>query len=120
MSTQTYSLPILTFESGEALRSWLETNQLSSNGIWLRIFRKDSGMPSVTFEQVLDEGLCFGWSESTRRKYDHDSYLQKFIPRKTPGTQSSRNLKRVEILINQGRMTPRGLEALGKGIYAKN
>lgn len=106
-------LPILTFESAELLRVWLENNHNSSSGMWLRIYKKDSGMPSVTFEELLDEGLCFGWSESTRRKYDRDSYLQKFTPRKTPGTRSARNLIRVEMLIEQGRMTPHGLALLG-------
>jgi uncharacterized protein YdeI (YjbR/CyaY-like superfamily) len=62
---------------------------------------------------VLDEGLCFGWSESTRRKYDNVSYLQKFTPRNSVGTQSARNLARVQLLIEQGKMTPLGLTALG-------
>lgn len=119
VSRETYNnymndLPILTFESAELLRAWLENNHTSSSGMWLRIYKKDSGVPSVTFEELLDEGLCFGWSESTRQKYDDASYLQKFTPRKTPGTRSARNLSRVEELIEQGRMTPRGFTALGK------
>ncbi len=107
-------LPILTFESAKLLRAWLQNNHTSSSGMWLRIYKKDSGVPSVTFEELLDEGLCFGWSESTRQKYDGDSYLQKFSPRKTPGTRSARNKRRVEELNKQGRMTPAGLTALGK------
>src|SRR5215510_11524174 len=109
------NLPILEFETAELLRSWLEDHHATSNGMWLRIYKKRSGVRSVGFEQVLDEGLCFGWSESNRRKYDEDSYIQKFTPRKTLGTQSARNLARVRALIEQGRMKPSGLAALGKG-----
>ena len=110
------SLPILEFENSIELRSWLENNHDSSNGIWVRIYKKHSENLSVTFEQVLDEGLCFGWSESTRRKYDEHSYLQKFTPRKTIGTQSARNLTRAKFLIEKGKMKPSGLIALGRNL----
>jgi len=110
------SLPILEFETSDDLHAWLEDHHDSSKGMWLRIYKKNSGIRSVTFEQVLDEGLCFGWSESTRRKYDTVSYLQKFTPRKSVGTQSARNLARAQLLIEQGKMTPAGLIALGRKI----
>ena len=110
------NLPILEFETSVELRAWLEEHHASSEGMWLRIYKKHSGIRSVTFEQVLDEGLCFGWSESTRQKYDDVSYLQKFTPRKSIGTQSTRNLARTKLLIQQGRMKPSGLIALGRNI----
>ncbi|MDQ6794510.1 MAG: hypothetical protein M3067_06785, partial [Chloroflexota bacterium] len=68
-------LPILTFASGIALRAWLVRNHSTSEGVWVRIYKKDAGVPSVTFEEVLDEGLCFGWSESARSKGGGTSYL---------------------------------------------
>jgi uncharacterized protein YdeI (YjbR/CyaY-like superfamily) len=108
------NLPILEFETSDELRAWLEDHHDSSKGMWLRIYKKHSGIRSVTFEQVLDEGLCFGWSESARRRYDEDSYLQKFTPRKSVGTQSARNLVRAKLLIEQGKMKPSGLIALGR------
>jgi uncharacterized protein YdeI (YjbR/CyaY-like superfamily) len=108
------NLPILEFETSDELRAWLEDHHDSSKGMWLRIYKKHSGIRSVTFEQVLDEGLCFGWSESARRRYDEDSYLQKFTPRKSVGTQSARNLARAKSLIEQGKMKPSGLIALGR------
>jgi uncharacterized protein YdeI (YjbR/CyaY-like superfamily) len=108
------SLPTIEFKTADDLRAWLEDHHNSSKGMWLRIYKKNSGVRSVTFEQVLDEGLCFGWSESTRRKFDNISYLQKFTPRKTVGTQSARNLARAQLLIEQGKMTPSGLTALGR------
>jgi uncharacterized protein YdeI (YjbR/CyaY-like superfamily) len=82
--------------------------------MWLRIFKKNAGVPGPSFNDVLDEGLCFGWSESSRRAYDEVSYLQCFTPRKTIGTQSRRNLERARALISEGRMTPSGLKALGQ------
>ena len=108
------NLPILEFETAELLRAWLQDHHATSNGMWLRIYKKSSDVRPVAFKQVLDEGLCFGWSESTRRKYDDNSYIQKFTPRKTIGTQSARNLARVQVLIKQGKMKPSGLAALGK------
>ena len=82
-------------------------------GIWLRIYKKDSGVASVSFVEVLEEGLCFGWSESKRIKGDDVSYLQQFIPRRTKGTTSKRNREYAKRLITEGRMTPAGLIALG-------
>ena len=82
--------------------------------MWIRVFKKSSGIPSITFEQLLDEGLCFGWSESIRRSYDEKSYLQKFTPRKTKGTASERNRRRIQDLIDAGKMTQAGLEVLDR------
>ena len=115
MNNQDNGLPVLSFESGTNLHAWLEQNHAESGGIWVRIFRKNSGIPSVTFEEVLDEGLCIGWSESMRRRGDANSYLQKFTPRRTKGTVSERNMKHARRLISEGRMTPAGLAALGIG-----
>lgn len=106
-------LPILEFPSADDLRTWLREHHATSEGIWLRIYKKGSGVSSVTFEEVLDEGLCFGWSESQRRKGDARSYLQRFTPRRTIGTTSRRNLDRAARLIAAGKMTPAGLKALG-------
>ncbi len=105
-------LPIVIFENATALREWLEVNHATSEGILVRIYKKSSGVPGVSFEEVLDEGLCFGWSESTRLKGDDISYLQKFTPRKSQGTTSERNRRRTSRLIEEGRMTPAGLVAL--------
>jgi len=115
MEKQNKELPVLAFRSVGELRAWLVANHKTSHGIWVRIFKQDSGTPSVTFEEVLDEGLCFGWSESTRRKGDSSSYLQRFTPRRTMGTTSTRNQQHVQRLIREGRMTEFGLRALGLG-----
>lgn len=75
-------LPIVEFADVAELRAWLELNQASSLGVWIRVGKKRSAWPTVTFEDVLVEGLCFGWSESKRRSWDLDSYLQRFTPRR--------------------------------------
>lgn len=106
-------LPVFEFRSSDDLRAWLVKNHETSDGIWIRIYKAKSGTESVSFEAVLDEGLCFGWSESMRRKGDERSYLQRFTPRRKKGTTSKRNREHVERLIQAGKMTPAGLRALG-------
>jgi uncharacterized protein YdeI (YjbR/CyaY-like superfamily) len=105
-------LPILRFESANALRKWLLENHATSNGIWVQIAKRGPGATSVTFNELLDEGLCFGWSESMRRKGDEKSYLQRFTPRRTKGTKSKRNQERIKRLIEEGKMTRSGLDVL--------
>jgi uncharacterized protein YdeI (YjbR/CyaY-like superfamily) len=105
-------LPVMEFKSGAELREWLTKYHSTSQGIWIRVFNKRSKIPSVTFEELLDEGLCFGWSESMRRKQDAVSYLQRFTPRKTKGTASRRNQEHARSLIANGRMTEYGLNVL--------
>ena len=107
------ALSILAFESGIALRSWLETNHASCAGIWVRIYKRGSSVRSVTFDEVLEQGICFGWSESKRRRFDDTSYLQRFTPRRARGTTSARNRALAERLLAEGKMTTAGLEALG-------
>jgi uncharacterized protein YdeI (YjbR/CyaY-like superfamily) len=110
---QTDDLPMVEFENQDRLHQWLSAQPPTSKGVWVRIFKKGSKIESVSFEGLLDEGLCFGWSESNRRSYDETSYLQKFTPRKKRGTVSDRNRKHVEELIRLGKMTQAGLDALG-------
>jgi len=106
-------LPVHSFESAGSLRKWLSENHAESDGIRVRTYKKSSGIRSVTFEEVLDEGLCFGWSESMKRKCDDKSYLQRFTPRHTKGTTSGRNREHIRRLIKEKRMMPSGLLSLG-------
>lgn len=106
-------LAVMSFEDGSALREWLDLNHRESRGLWVRVFHSRSGVPSVTFEELLEQGLCFGWSESKRVRGDETFYLQRFTPRRRPGTNSIRNKRIVERLVAEGRMTESGLMALG-------
>jgi uncharacterized protein YdeI (YjbR/CyaY-like superfamily) len=105
-------VPVVAFADPAALRAWLETRDPASGGVWVRLARAGSGVPSVTFLDLLDAGLCFGWSESTRRAGDDLTYLQRFSPRRRRGTASARNRDRAARLIEQGLMTERGLAVL--------
>jgi len=107
------SLPLEEFSSKHELRKWLLKNHTISKGIWVRVFKTKSNLYSVAFEDLLDQGLCFGWSESLRHKCDDISYYQKFTPRKTKGITSRRNLDHAHILMTKGEMTQSGLIALG-------
>ena len=106
-------LPIVRFESQAELRAWLSSNHASSRGVWIKVAKVGAREQTVSFEELLDEGLCFGWSESKRRTAGSNFYLQRFTPRKRPGTASQRNIARTKTLIAAGRMTPSGLKALG-------
>src|SRR5262245_31901668 len=104
--------PVVAFKTSDALRAWLAENHGASEGIWLRFFKKDSGVPSVTYSEALDEALCFGWIDGQRQKYDAQSYLQKFTPRRPKSGWSKINIGHTERLIKDGRMMPAGLKAI--------
>jgi uncharacterized protein YdeI (YjbR/CyaY-like superfamily) len=107
--------PVFSFPKREDLRAWLEAEHGTSQGIWVRLFKKSAGVASISFDDLLDEGLCFGWSESQRRRHDEQSYLQKFTPRKKKGTTSERNKAHIKRLVATGLMTPAGLAVLDNG-----
>ena len=108
-------LQIVTFADVAQLRDWLSRNHAEHPGVWVRLYKKSSGRPSVGFNDLLEEGLCFGWSESTRHAGDADSYLQRFTPRRSKGTKSERNRRLFDRLSQEGRMTDAGRQALGFG-----
>lgn len=105
-------LAIHSFSTRKELHEWLLKNHAVSPGIMIKLFKVSSGITSVSFQEVLEEGLCFGWSESQRLPYDTQAYLQKFTPRKTRGTTSERNRKLVEKLDKLGLMTDAGRSVL--------
>ena len=106
---------VVEFAEVADLRSWLSTVDAQHPGVWVRLRRATSPHPSVTFHDLLVEGIAHGWSESTRHAYDGDSYLQRFSPRRTRGTASERNRRIAEQLAQDGRLTPAGRAALGSG-----
>ncbi len=103
---------ILRFRSSPEFRKWLAANHRQSDGIWLRIFKKDSGEPSVTYAEALDEALCFGWIDGQKQKYDEQSWLQKFTPRRPRSGWSKINTQHAERLIKSRKMAPAGLKAV--------
>ncbi|MBT9253979.1 hypothetical protein KMZ32_16135 [Phycicoccus sp. MAQZ13P-2] len=111
----TPSEPVLEFPDRDALWAWLTAHHESDPGGWVRLARARSGLRSVTVEELLEAGIAFGWSESTRRRYDERSYLQRFTPRRGRGTTSERNRRIADRLEAEGRMTPAGRRALAVG-----
>ena len=105
---KTKETPIKAFATQKKWREWLEKNHSRSDGIWLRIFKKDSGKKTVTHDEALDEALCFGWIDGQRNKHDEISFLQKFTPRRARSIWSKRNQEKTAKLIKEGRMTPAG------------
>ena len=113
MSEEHHGLEVVAFEDVAGLRAWLEEVGTSHPGVWVRLQRAKSRKPSVTFHDLLVEGIAFGWSESARHAYDNQSYLQRFTPRRTRGTASERNKQIATELEEAGRMTDAGRAALG-------
>lgn len=98
------SLKILSFKSAGDWKKWLEKNHAKSAGIWLRFFKKDSGIASVTYDEALDEALCYGWIDGLLQKYDEKSWLRKFTPRRPKSIWSKRNIGHARRLVKAGRM----------------
>ena len=101
--------PTRAFTTRQKWREWLERNHSKSTGIFLRIFKKDSGKKTVTHLEALDEALCFGWIDGVRKSYDDESFLQKFTPRQKRSIWSKRNQENVARLIKEQRMTDAGI-----------
>ena len=110
MAEEPKDVPILPFESQVAWEQWLETNHAQSNGVWIKIAKKDSGIASINHAQALDMALCFGWIDGQRLKFDEYHFLQKFTPRRSKSTWSKVNQDKVAALSEQGKMRDAGLK----------
>ena len=106
------SLPLLAVADRAELRAWLEHNHASSPGVNLAIGKKGGRATALTYDDAVEEALCFGWIDSTARRLDDDRYTVLFTPRKRGGTWARTNKARVERLIAEGRMTPAGMSAI--------
>jgi uncharacterized protein YdeI (YjbR/CyaY-like superfamily) len=101
---------ILPFKTAEEFATWLATYYSSADGIWIRIYKKDSDLPTISHAEALDEALCYGWIDSLAKKYDDISYIQKFTPRRPKSLWSKRNIEHIERLIKEGRMKDSGMK----------
>ncbi len=108
-ATARLELPIVPFASREAWETWLEGKHATSDGLWLKIAKKGSGIETVTFAQALDAALCYGWIDSQRCSFDGRYFLQRFTPRRPKSKWSKVNRARVTKLIEAGEMKPAGL-----------
>ncbi|UYN90454.1 MAG: YdeI/OmpD-associated family protein [Anaerolineales bacterium] len=108
------------FESPAALRKWLAKNHKSADELWVGMYKKHTGKPSITWPQVVDEVLCFGWIDGIRKGIDAESYTNRITPRRKGSHWSAVNLKRVLELQAEGRMTPAGMKAYEERDPAKS
>jgi uncharacterized protein YdeI (YjbR/CyaY-like superfamily) len=117
-------MKIKFFKTPGDFRQWLERHHATERELWVGYYKKDSGKPSITWPESVDQALCFGWIDGIRKSVDALSYTTRFTPRQTRSTWSVVNIKRAEELAAQGLMQPAGLKAFAartenrSGIYA--
>jgi uncharacterized protein YdeI (YjbR/CyaY-like superfamily) len=102
-------LPILPFASQQEWEDWLEEHHATSDGLWVKIAKKGSGIDTVAYPGVLEAAICFGWIDGLRKAQDERFFLQKFTPRRRRSKWSQINREKAMELIEQGRMRPVGL-----------
>ena len=105
-------LPVLAFADQAALEAWLEAEHATAPGLYVKIAKKGSGVPSVNWEQMVEVLLCFGWIDGRANRLDDQFYLQRITPRRARSVWSQKNVTTVERLTGEGRMRPAGLAAV--------
>jgi uncharacterized protein YdeI (YjbR/CyaY-like superfamily) len=100
---------IKSFKNAAAFGSWLKKNHAKSSGVWIKFFKKHSGVQSIVYSEALDEALCWGWIDSQAKMFDAQAYLHRFTPRRPRSIWSKRNREHVARLTKEGRMQASGL-----------
>jgi uncharacterized protein YdeI (YjbR/CyaY-like superfamily) len=100
-------------------RAWLSKNHNREKEIWLIYYKKSSGKPRISYNDAVDEALCFGWIDSTAKSIDDEKYAQRFTPRRKGSLLSQLNKERVRKLISEKRMTKFGLDAIAHAFDSK-
>lgn len=112
------------FRSAADLRRWLEKHHATATELLVGFYKKDSGKGGPTYQEALDELLCFGWIDGVKRRVDDESYTHRVTPRKPGSTWSNLNVAHVARLTTAGKMRPAGLAAFNTrsrqktGVYA--
>jgi uncharacterized protein YdeI (YjbR/CyaY-like superfamily) len=100
---------VIAFRDAAEFENWLAEHVDHSAGVWLKIAKKGSGIASLTDDEAVDVGLCYGWISGQRKRFDETYYLQKYVPRKPRSRWSQVNVRKVEELVAAGRMRAPGL-----------
>lgn len=100
---------IRPFASPQELSQWLKANHAVESELWVKVYKKGVGVPSVSWDQIVIETLCWGWIDGVKKSLDGDTYLQRITPRKARSSWSKKNTEHVERLIVEGRMEEPGL-----------
>jgi uncharacterized protein YdeI (YjbR/CyaY-like superfamily) len=105
-------LPVLAFADQAALEQWLESEHAAAPGVYVKLAKKGAGVPSVTYPELVESCLCFGWIDGRSNRLDDRFYLQRITPRRSRSVWSQKNVDAVEALIEAGRMRPAGIAAV--------
>ena len=100
---------VIAFRNAEEFEAWLAEHVDSSVGVWIKIAKKGSGVASLTDDEAVDIGLCYGWISGQRMAYDDVYYLQRYVPRRPRSRWSQVNVRKADALIAAGRMRRSGL-----------
>jgi uncharacterized protein YdeI (YjbR/CyaY-like superfamily) len=101
-------LPVLPFSSKDDFEAWLSEHHASADGVWIKVAKKGTGVPTVVVAEALDVALCFGWIDGQRKSLDETYFLQKYTPRRARSKWSKINVGKAEALIESGAMRPAG------------
>jgi uncharacterized protein YdeI (YjbR/CyaY-like superfamily) len=104
-------LPVLAFADRAAFEKWLAENE-TAPGLYVKLAKKGAGVPSVTYAELVESALCFGWIDGRSNRLDDRFYLQRMTPRRAKSVWSRKNVTAVEALTEAGRMRPAGLAAV--------
>ena len=110
--TEPTDLPVLGFPDQAALEAWLEAEHATAPGVYVKLAKKGAGVPSVTYAELVESCLCFGWIDGRSNRLDERFYLQRITPRRARSIWSQKNVEAVEALSLAGRMRPAGLAAV--------
>ena len=102
-------LRIMTFVTPKDLSEWLKVNHATESELWVKIFKKNTGIQSITWNELVIEVLCWGWIDGVKKSIDDQAYLQRITPRTARSNWSKRNTEHVERLISEDRMKETGL-----------
>ncbi len=110
-------MKVTFFYNQDEFRKWLERNSDKETELLVGFYKVNSGKPSMSWSQSVDQALCFGWIDSVRRSIDEESYCIRFTPRKKNSNWSAINLKKIEELKKAGLMTEKGLQAFNTSTH---
>ena len=108
------------FQTPADFGTWLEKNHATATELWVGFYKKDSGKPSITWPESVDQALCFGWIDGIRKRVDEISYQIRFTPRRRGSIWSAINIKRAKELVRQEQMRPAGVKAFAARIENKS
>jgi uncharacterized protein YdeI (YjbR/CyaY-like superfamily) len=99
------------FASPEEWRAWLEEHHATETEVWMGLWKKHTGRPTVAWSDAVDQALCFGWIDTLVRRIDDERHMQRFVPRKPGSNWSKINVEKIARLTEAGLMRPAGIAA---------